>query len=560
MKKALSLMLAFVMIAALACAIPMEAFAKEDAPEPAAISDAAGFAAMVPNGIYYLAADITVSETYLTEFTGSFDGKGHKITTSAPLFELFSGTATDLVIEGAVTTNRDRGGVFANTLGAATLSKIVNKANLTGSASKVSGEDALELNGVYGGIAGTSLKKVELVVNDCANYGNVSGYNAGGLFGKIHADIKLSGLTNYGTVTGGDCGGGVIGWEYGDGSIEKAVNHGTVTNTTEYAGGVISYVSGSTNLDIKDCLNDGALTSSDSGAGGIVGRAGDKCELVFENCVNKGKLTGSGDRTGGICGRDQGLFTAKNCFNYGELFGLKQAGGIVAAIGCDDKDGVSTIEFCGNEGKVSTEKDTCAGIIAYAQGSSAKILKVHYCYNTGDIKGGCEASGIVGYVNACPAMEVSNCYNMGKISTTDTNEKPLAIYFNKASAKLADDAVKGNMYLKDCAEKEARLNADGYSDMNSDLTLDDFKSGKVCYLMNQAAGKEVFFQTIGTDNFPKLDGKASKSVKLEDGKYVNDKAPVTPPATGDNAVIIAVVALVSVMGFAVVIRKNKVNC
>ena len=63
MKKALSLIMAICMIAAL-CSFSVAA-----APEGTAISSAADFAAMDPAGTYYLANDITISEPYVNPFT-----------------------------------------------------------------------------------------------------------------------------------------------------------------------------------------------------------------------------------------------------------------------------------------------------------------------------------------------------------------------------------------------------------------------------------------------------------------------------------------------------------
>ena len=56
-----------------------------------------------PAGKYYLTKDITVSETFKTEFTGTFDGNGKKITTTVALFEkVNNATVKNFVVEGSV--------------------------------------------------------------------------------------------------------------------------------------------------------------------------------------------------------------------------------------------------------------------------------------------------------------------------------------------------------------------------------------------------------------------------------------------------------------------------
>ena len=144
MKKTLSVILAVVLAAAMTLLIPLSSFAKEEAGDPKPVGDAAAFAAMETGGSYYLTANITVSETHSAAFSGTFDGKGIKITTSVPLFDTFEGTAKDFTIEGSVTSNADRAGAFCNTVvGDTTLSGIINKGSVTGSMSATAKSDDL---------------------------------------------------------------------------------------------------------------------------------------------------------------------------------------------------------------------------------------------------------------------------------------------------------------------------------------------------------------------------------------------------------------------------------
>lgn len=107
MRKVTSVILCVLMIAS------MLAFGVSAAPAGTAITDAAGFAAMAADGSYYLDADITVDTTYATTFTGIFDGNGHKVTTSVPMFAEMNGTVKNLTIEGNVEVASGYGAALA---------------------------------------------------------------------------------------------------------------------------------------------------------------------------------------------------------------------------------------------------------------------------------------------------------------------------------------------------------------------------------------------------------------------------------------------------------------
>ena len=83
--KVLAFVIAIMMIAAL---FPTGIFSvSATIAQGNAIEDAEDFAKMDPDGTYYLAKSITLTETYAKEFTGNFNGNGHTITVSAPIFD-----------------------------------------------------------------------------------------------------------------------------------------------------------------------------------------------------------------------------------------------------------------------------------------------------------------------------------------------------------------------------------------------------------------------------------------------------------------------------------------
>lgn len=566
MKKTLSVILAVILTAAMALLIPLSSFAKEEAGDPKPVGDAAAFAAMETGGSYYLTANITVSETHSAAFSGTFDGKGYKITTSVPLFDTFEGTAKDFTIEGSVTSTADRAGAFCNTItGDTTLSGIINKASVTGSMSSVSASDGLDVNGVYGGIVGTSLKNGTLTIENCENYAKISGFDAGGIAGKTHANLIVKNCRNFGDIDSFDVGAGIIGWTWGDYTVENCVNGSktvspTITAVDDCAGGIIAYVSGSTTGTVKNCVNYGKITSTPdskgNSAGGIMGRPGAKGTHNYEGCENYGEVNAW--FAGGITGKDGGAVNFLRCMNYADINGNRHAAGIIAELDNDEISDPSTITYCGNYGGVKAAADTAGGIISYANGSAARTLTIKGCINDGDVTGGCESSGILGYMNNTTASTVNACINTGLITTTDTGETPVALYFFKSGDATAENN-KNNFYLAGCAQGEARLGGGVVEFSPTSGTA--FEYGEVCYKLNQALGEEVFFQTIGTDRIPTFDS-SSKKVVFENGEYKNP-APAsggsgTTPATGDATVTVIAVALAAVLmtGSALVIRRK----
>ena len=55
------------------------------------------------NGNFWLTENVTVNATYDGEFTGTFDGKGFTVNTTAPLFKTVNGaTIENLTVDGTV--------------------------------------------------------------------------------------------------------------------------------------------------------------------------------------------------------------------------------------------------------------------------------------------------------------------------------------------------------------------------------------------------------------------------------------------------------------------------
>ena len=167
-----------------------------------------------------------------------------------------------------------------------------------------------------------------------------------GLFGVIAGNGSIKDLTVYGSVTGGDYVGGIIGWMNGGsalgctsyvtvsgsravggiaginhfGAMENCTASGTVAGV-EYIGGVLGY---SEYSDISDCSGNGTVTGENE----IGGVAGFNYYSAISECRNEGAVTGELD-VGGVVGTMYGDSALLDCCNTGTVTGNKRVGGLV---------------------------------------------------------------------------------------------------------------------------------------------------------------------------------------------------------------------------------------
>ena len=397
MRKTFSLILSVIMVLSL---FTVGAFAAEGT----AINSAEDFKNMTADGTYYLAADITVSETYAGTFTGTLDGNGKTVTVSAPMFEQMNGTVKNLTTAGKLEYNAAAAdekvyfGAVAKQATAGVFEKVTNKATIT-----VSGA-AKEV--CVGGICGRAMK---------------GGATA----------TKFVGCTNEAAISSIEATGGICG--------ESQVSE----DATLFDG----------------CYNKGNITSSGTvsgvAAGGIVGYSG-TAAITIKNCTNDGSIT-SGYRAGGIQGDARKAATISSCTNNGTVKAVECAGGIVAYSGDKGiKTGLSVTE-CVNNGDVSGSTKV-AGIAGYAWASEAYGASVIKCINNGNITLGETkkadgtldqgyASEFLAYANSTTSI-IKDCIGVGKLTATgDTTNSHLAI-ISMSSADVTKYTIE-NLFIAD---------------------------------------------------------------------------------------------------------------
>lgn len=105
-------------------------------------------------------------------------------------------------------------------------------------------------NSYTGGIAGNT--GLSSTVNKCTNKGDVSGYSAGGIVGLANSGVEK--CANIGNVTGISSAGGIVGkWQF-SGTTRDCYNVGEISGSQ--AGGIFGALDGlETRQNIMNCYN-----------------------------------------------------------------------------------------------------------------------------------------------------------------------------------------------------------------------------------------------------------------------------------------------------------------
>lgn len=225
---------------------------------------------------------------YSKRYTGTFDGNGHTISNlyikvqreGVGFFGCASGSIKNITFDNAQVENTGNDYNYSMTgivvgAGFATLQNLKTLNNC----SVKSGAKSL------GGIAGNA--------KNCSNLENnatvIGVYEVGGIVGVVNSNATLSSCVNNGMVTenrSGRCG-GIVGSLYKY-TIEDCANYGNVTGTKDI-GGIVGYAYG--NSTIKRTLSSGDITSQESSAGIIVGNAASIKASNMLAYSNNAKLT-----------------------------------------------------------------------------------------------------------------------------------------------------------------------------------------------------------------------------------------------------------------------------
>ena len=501
--KILALALAIIMTIA---AIPFGVSADNATPEGTPITTAAEFAAMEANGKYYLANDIILTSTYANEFTGIFDGNGKTITTSRSMFDkVTNGIVKNFTVNGTIRL-ANGGAAVCNVALGSTFENITSNASIT----STNTTDNHGLAAIVGTIAGDVGLETTITIENCVNTGNLKGDKA-----KTHAGAMIG----YAVVT----------TEKVNIVIKNCRNEGDIDASK--SGGMISYVQGVNSTTVIGCHNSGNMVSYNLGAG-IVAQITKHCKtLLVENCTNTGDISGTNNKyNGGVVAICQivgssieyaGTVIFRSCYNSGTVTGVGDSahgGGIVG------RHYGAIIEYCGNEGTIENSA-ACGGIVGFTE--NANITR--YCYNFGTIKGTKYASGIVS-VSKCPLDKIYGCYNTGAITLMD------GIIFDVSTCNLAQIAsvttrnygeYYNNFYMSNVTYNDMKIPGaacanEAIDDLNYTFASADVATGKLAFEINKALGENIYRQNLSgeKDTYPVTDSTHKEVVKVGEG-YIN---------------------------------------
>lgn len=594
MKKILSLVLVLCMALS---AFVLPAFAAEGdttATLPPADADALpiatadDFLGMAATGNYKLTADITLTASYEGDFTGTFDGQGHTVTTSVPMFKDFGGTAKNFTVKGEIA---GAAAVAATSTCAAAGSKVVFE-NIVNDANVTATEHAAGLVAVFG--TNSADYGVSLEVTNCVNNGNISVTGAkevGGFIATAYFNKDKNVTTDAGAT------------------FTNCTNNGKILSTGGYTGGLFGRpMYTKAGVKLVGCVNNGEVTGYKN-TGGLVGHTTNSC-FFASYCVNNGDVkstcpgSGSDRYAGGIIAYAQGIKLAdyavskggvanhvEYCLNTGTITGRANTAGIVAHFGADGVYGLSTAEYCVNIGNIIAEDinatqsgNVAAGILAYGYGSANNQYPiVKNCITTGNItmtytgdeaaltKPG-TASYFMGYVNSANA-EITGNIGVGTITLGSDKETAYAFGWNN---KNSFKSLAGNQLPKDCEYALTYENAvvtktadakEGYAWTEADITT--LTSGEYVYSFNKGykaatkATEDALYMTIDGTTFAPTTVKAADGtnviVKLPDGTFENAKAgSSTPtPATGDDTLVLIAMFVVAALAVVALLPKKR---
>ena len=190
------------------------------------------------------------------------------------------------------------------------------KGTFDGDGHKITGLTTPSDFGYYAGLFGC-VGTNGVIENVGLEEGNINGDRyVGGIAGKNHKGTIQS-CYNTGTINGNVYVGGIVGYNYG--VVQNCYNSGTVKGNDLVGGIAGQNISNDSNktAEIIDCYNTGAVTATDNGAwtGGIVGYNFGTIDGTAEviNCYNIGLITGTGSnaKVGGIIGYNKGYIGGK---------------------------------------------------------------------------------------------------------------------------------------------------------------------------------------------------------------------------------------------------------
>ncbi len=422
-------------------------------------------------------------------------------------------TYENCINDGTVIGARRCGGIGGYSFGSVTAVNCVNNGDVTSRTNYCAGIVGRGGCGSYPNFV------CDLIFEHCINNGTVTSHRqyAGGMTGYSQDRIKVNYCLNTGDIRAE--------------GISKTSDNASHRHRIN-AGGMLARSTQS--IEIYYCVNTGNIISN-FGAAGIAGRIG-------SGSINGVSFTGGHNTF-------FGCLSAGDVIAYNELHLYDVTQDDNGDSYCDDwtyitcstdtyladgvtkgKDGICDVAYC--KGKIGEDYHKtyysdgigAAGIVSFSYGSGNKQSpRVFGCGVTANITSshGGTACAFIGYANTEYCLIEGNYF-------TGTLNGPADCIMSPHSVTLRDDYcleyasvwinscdsqkyIKENYYLETIKTSGAkRIMNNGaeidWAGYDCFITRDDIRSGKLCYLVNEAAydfiGVYPFLQKLGTDLFP----------------------------------------------------------
>ncbi len=225
-----------------------------------------------------------------------------------------------------------------------------------------------------------------------------------GLFGLVDSGkiINLC-IGENNNITGGAATSALVGYLYNESIVSNCSNKSNIIGV--YSGGIVGCAY--SNSKILDSYNTGII-EGDRTSGGIAGTI--TTDSVISGCYNTGNITVKSEYAGGIVGENIYNTIVEKCYNCGIISGESFIGGIAGHNAYN-----SIIRLSYNTNIIKGSTSNIGGIV----GKNYLDSELYDSYNAGTINGNGERiGGVIGYNQD---SKVSNCYNIGKITTSDAN-------------------------------------------------------------------------------------------------------------------------------------------
>ena len=457
--------------------------------DPVAISSAEDMLKMRDNlaGSYYLTKDITVPEnTQIFDdfskgaaFTGTFDGKGHKIkgytvnvTAAAseyPRVSLFGytedATFKNLTLSGVdIKVKADKGAlVSALANGSAKCSKVTITGKISVSGNETAGTDGGDYE-IYGFCQNGTF-------TNCTNEANITS----SCRVKFYYESRATGIASFGT-------------------FENCKNAGTISVTGYMPSLESLYAAGiSMSGTLTGCSNSGTIKAG--GEADSINATGVCYEPdKISSCSNSGKVavtnkTNNKSYAAGVAisVKLKDKEVCAKSFNTGTVSIKQQAGyfrcgGVFARVG-------GWLRECYNTGKVNVTASKNVGKnMGQVGGVAGDAGIMSECYNTGSISANvnCQIGGVAGISNSSENWTVIHCYNTGKVTA-----KKGCYYVGGVLGSYDNAKVNyiGKYFVYD----------------NYSTTSQVYGSSMITWKPYRARGKKV--SSITKKNCPRLSGK-----------------------------------------------------